>query len=306
MTTEATLDQTPLPEVASRFMMKIRRIEDNRLFDPPMKQSQIRTHRCDTNLNSKSTATLLPETFVPSQYTVIIGRSKESKEAAGNHRLRAVVISFIEKYSAANTKSAKSEIVSVVVKMVRKSCEFGAFVRHGDQKGRWYEADESVAREKVGYVFRDILSDRYRSSSASKTAKRRHLQKQHVIAQHQLVWQDQQRDQDLFQKLLCLTNEAFGKNPSRRTAQKNHVPSACSLSNVFEDRIEPGSHTSSNLCQASHQTLDDQRHSPNLVERREPLFPERKPNCKWCQEMIQALATDDYGMFQNQGSGIGF
>ena len=59
----------------------------------------------------------------------------------------------------------------------KESC---AFVRQ--TKGRWYEVAENVAREKISYVFRDLLADRYESSSTSKVAKRvqRRQQQQHL------------------------------------------------------------------------------------------------------------------------------
>jgi hypothetical protein len=48
----------------------------------------------------------------------------------------------------------------------------GAFVRLVN--GRWNEVGEHVAREKVGYVFRELLHEKYRSSTKSKMARRRH------------------------------------------------------------------------------------------------------------------------------------
>jgi hypothetical protein len=48
------------------------------------------------------------------------------------------------------------------------------------KNGQWYAVDDLTAREKVGYVFRDLLSDQYRSSSKSKVARRlSELKRQH-------------------------------------------------------------------------------------------------------------------------------
>merc|ERR1719281_327531 len=55
------------------------------------------------------------------------------------------------------------------------------FVRKSKDDGRWYQVDDSVAREKVGYVFRDLLADRYESSSKSKVAKKMQLQRQREL-----------------------------------------------------------------------------------------------------------------------------
>jgi hypothetical protein len=60
--------------------------------------------------------------------------------------------------------------------MVRNACpEGGAFVKHA-KNGLWYEVDDAVAREKVGYAFRDLLYHRYRSSSKSKVTRRHNEQ----------------------------------------------------------------------------------------------------------------------------------
>jgi hypothetical protein len=75
-----------------------------------------------------------------------------------------------------DNKTAKTQIVNSVVNMIREACPVGAFVRRKD--GRWWEAHDAAAREKCGYVFRDLLHDRYESSSKSKVAKRKQQQQQ--------------------------------------------------------------------------------------------------------------------------------
>jgi len=116
----------------------------------------------------------LPEDFTPSPHSVIIGRAKECKQAVGNKRLRILCSSFLSKYSTAINRSVKSQVVSEIVSMVRDACPIGAFIKKVGQGDDciWVEVNESTAREKVGYVFRDLLSDQYRSSSKSKAAKR--------------------------------------------------------------------------------------------------------------------------------------
>jgi hypothetical protein len=114
----------------------------------------------------------LPVNFKPSPHTVIVGRGKEPKENMGNKRLRGMATSLLPEYSDATDKRTKSRVVSSIVSIIQAACpEGGAFVKHL-KNGRWYEVDDSTVREKVGYVFRDLLSDRYRSSSKSKVARR--------------------------------------------------------------------------------------------------------------------------------------
>jgi hypothetical protein len=48
--------------------------------------------------------------------------------------------------------------------------------------GRWYKQDNVVRREKVDYVFRDLLADQYKSSSKSKVARRRSVERQEKLS----------------------------------------------------------------------------------------------------------------------------
>ncbi|KAG7357039.1 hypothetical protein IV203_001727 [Nitzschia inconspicua] len=124
---------------------------------------------------------ILPEDFVPSSYTVIVGRGKRIAHSVGNQRLRILANIFLPEYArAANCKAAKTRIVNKIVDTIKCACVDsrceGAFVRHF--KGRYYVVDDSVAREKVGYQLRDLLGDRYESSSRSKVAKKHRLKLQ--------------------------------------------------------------------------------------------------------------------------------
>lgn len=115
----------------------------------------------------------LPQDFKISNNTVIIGRGRFPRENKGNIRLREIAKQYLQQYSKATEKKTKSEIVLRVISTIHES-EDGMFVRFRRASGnpQWYQVDNSVAREKVGYIFRDLLADRYRSSSKSKVAKR--------------------------------------------------------------------------------------------------------------------------------------
>ena len=118
---------------------------------------------------SSSTKEPLPQGYSPSPESVVIGKGGHTR---GRSRLRMIAAKFLEEYSQATTKIEKSAIVSKIVEIVQKGCpDGGAFIRFAD--GRWWEVDSSKAREKVGYVLRDLLHDKYRSSSTSKAAARR-------------------------------------------------------------------------------------------------------------------------------------
>lgn len=113
----------------------------------------------------------LPLDFMPAPYTVVIGKSKNHSTVVGNQRLRVLATASLSKYSGAKTKKEKSSIVSSLVKAVRDACPVGAFVKFQD--GRFWDVNDHVAREKVGYVLRDLLHSKYKSSAKSKLAKRK-------------------------------------------------------------------------------------------------------------------------------------
>lgn len=119
---------------------------------------------------------ILPLDFAPSAYTVIIGKGKKLSSHVGNKRLRVLATSMLPRYSEANSRKEKSEVISELVETVVRATSpngGGAFVKV--QEGRYWQVDESVAREKCGYVLRDLLAHRYKSSSQSKTARRRQM-----------------------------------------------------------------------------------------------------------------------------------
>jgi hypothetical protein len=126
-----------------------------------------------TSKKKKTTLpSILPPDFQPSPYSVVVGKGKESKNVIGNGRLRVLASNYLQKYGgASDDRQQKSDIVSTLIDTVRNACPMGAFIRLG-KDGRWYEVTESVAREKVGYTFRELLGDNYRSSSKAKAAMR--------------------------------------------------------------------------------------------------------------------------------------
>jgi hypothetical protein len=136
---------------------------------------------------------------------------------------------------------AKSEIVSMVVSMVRQNCPNGAFVKRCGPNDRWHEVNESVAREKVGYVFRDILCDRYRSSSASKAAQRRNMLKQELFVQEEIPSKHQHCEMDRSQseKFQLLPNECLRMERTYQWPEFDRVlPTASFLVQVFADYLD--------------------------------------------------------------------
>lgn len=113
--------------------------------------------------SSDRDAKLLPKAFEPSPNSVVIGKSRISKDAEGNFRLKTLAATFLDMYATASTKADKSEIVSRIVDIVRSKCSTGAFVKHNDKDGRWYECPKGVAREKVSIA--SALGIRYANTT---------------------------------------------------------------------------------------------------------------------------------------------
>ncbi|CAB9502861.1 Nitrilase family, member 2 [Seminavis robusta] len=119
---------------------------------------------------SKKAKKLLPPDFRPSNYTVLVGRTRECQEHAGNRRLRAIVNAHLQQYNEAPDKLEKTAIVTEVYNQVRAATAIGHFVKL--EKGRFYEVGERTARERIGAMFRDSLSCKYKSSAKNKVAAR--------------------------------------------------------------------------------------------------------------------------------------
>jgi hypothetical protein len=164
--------------------------------------------------------TPLPEDFRPSEFTVIIGRGKKIRESVGNIHLRTLAMTYLSQYTdAVKNRQAKTEVVNNVLNIIRAVCpNGGAFVRC--EQGLWYNVSDRVAREKVGYVFRDLLSDMYESSCKSKTAKRKRQQ------QHQ-----QSLERRQLQIFLDDTNLKMQQAKTRNQQQSQQQMSVASMPN---------------------------------------------------------------------------
>ena len=118
--------------------------------------------------------TLLPAEFKPGNYSVILGRGKVNS-ATGNRRLKIIASLHLPAYVAAKSRREKSYVVARVLEIFQQCNDnVGAFIRKDTESGCWYEVDDSMAREKIGVVFRDLSpAGQYRSSTKNKVARRR-------------------------------------------------------------------------------------------------------------------------------------
>jgi hypothetical protein len=128
--------------------------------------------------NNKPEVCVLPINFSPHPYSVICGRGKVRKDTPGNRYLQSIAERYMLKYSQAqHSRKEKSSIVSHILGTVRGDCPDGrgAFIRA--EKNRWIELSELEARDKISSVMRNGLQSKYKSSTKSKVAKRRHHNK---------------------------------------------------------------------------------------------------------------------------------
>jgi len=125
--------------------------------------------------STPSTPTSNASEITPTDSTVVIGKGSLPKKAPGNRKLRDMVRDRVQEYASANSKIAKSSIVTDIYFAIEESCRkegnLTPFVRY-DRNG-YSKISETLGREKITSTFRDCLSDRYRSSSKNKVARRR-------------------------------------------------------------------------------------------------------------------------------------
>jgi hypothetical protein len=110
---------------------------------------------------SKTKRSQLGDDFTPSRFSVICGRGKDSYDHVGNHHFRELASMFVARYSRANSKADKSEIVSDMIGIIHQAD--GIFCKF--EKGAWFKVGDHYAREKAGALLRDMVHTQQSSSS---------------------------------------------------------------------------------------------------------------------------------------------
>ena len=115
----------------------------------------------------------LPSNFTPSNWSVLCGRGKDCYNHFGNKRLRILVETNLEKYSAAKTKFDKSLIVSSIVDAVREAGQGGGFIKQDIKTQTWVEVGDDAAREKVGQMLREAMFQKDPAKSQERRNRRK-------------------------------------------------------------------------------------------------------------------------------------
>ena len=123
------------------------------------------THCININGNHK---VFFPRDFKPGINHVIVGRGKKCYKHIGNEKLRSIVSSRLEEYSAATCKASKSSILMSIVTKLRTSTPKGGFIKEDPDSKQWYDVGDFLAREKISQAFRDALQGSYKSSQKNK------------------------------------------------------------------------------------------------------------------------------------------
>jgi hypothetical protein len=102
--------------------------------------------------------TPLSNDYRPTDFDVVCGRGKGSYNRPGNKRFRTIVREFIPDYSAAKTKFEKGIVLNAIVEKVQSQNNGSArLVKR--KNGAWYVLAEDQAREKVGHIIREALTE---------------------------------------------------------------------------------------------------------------------------------------------------
>ena len=103
---------------------------------------------------------------------MICGRGQQATNHFGNRRLRVLVEASLENYANAN-KIVKGSIVSNIIDTIRGAASHGGGFVKRTASGTWVEVGCSVAREKVGQIFRELLARRDPQKMQSRKERRK-------------------------------------------------------------------------------------------------------------------------------------
>ncbi|KAG7374995.1 hypothetical protein IV203_014090 [Nitzschia inconspicua] len=111
----------------------------------------------------------LPPDYEPGHWDVICQRGKTCDDHVGNRRFRLCVESHVEAYMSARSRQAKSDVISAVVRNIRRCTGTkGGFVMKDPKSKRWHHVDSKVARDKVGNALRDAVKQKLEESSQNR------------------------------------------------------------------------------------------------------------------------------------------
>jgi hypothetical protein len=141
------------------------------VFTDPQRRRTTSSSYIMNNRDRDPPAAFPPAHLQPSERSVIMGKGSGIRRHSGNQHLRFLAAQVLQSYTDCS-RQEKTEIVDWLLATTKAACPVGAFVKEVGVN-RCVEVSDKVAREKIGYMLRDLAHDRYRSSTKSKSATRR-------------------------------------------------------------------------------------------------------------------------------------
>jgi hypothetical protein len=89
-------------------------------------------------------------------YDILCGRHKLAFNNIGNRRFRVTVSLFLDRYVAATTRVAKTQIVVEILELLYNIK--ARFLKHDLRTDTWIDLTNKEARAKVGHAIRDMLA----------------------------------------------------------------------------------------------------------------------------------------------------
>lgn len=123
--------------------------------------------------------------LIPGPFDVICARGKQAYNHDGNRHFRQIIDGATEKYSKVESKLQRSMIVTDIVDAIR--AHGNGFLRQ-NSKGEWVQCTDVMCREKVGQHFRNLLGNKYKSSTRSKRLIKKESIPRMVNSLHKIVF----------------------------------------------------------------------------------------------------------------------
>ena len=123
----------------------------------------------------------LPCGYTPGPNEVIVGRGRRVSNHNANKVLRSLLEQELPAYTLAVRKHDKTQVISRILGKIKAKTDIGwGFVKRESATNRWFAVTEVVARSTIAQLFRDSLSEFYRSSRQAKLCRRKQGQQQRM------------------------------------------------------------------------------------------------------------------------------
>lgn len=118
----------------------------------------LQLHDKQRSMASKGDAKDMPEGFAPSEFDVLVGWARQNFHHAGNRRFRDIISGHVPRYSQADSKISRGQIITDIVKEIQSMSPSGTgFLKLNPYTARWNFIGTDKAKDKVGHALRKAL-----------------------------------------------------------------------------------------------------------------------------------------------------